>query len=338
MKQKFVFQWHITHKCNLRCKHCYQEEYCTDLQEQELVQTFFKILDFVKEKEYIGHINFTGGEPLVSDCLWKLFDLCTEHNITFGILTNGTLIDESVAEQLTGYKGLRFVQVSIDGIKSTHDAIRGEGNFDRAMNALRLLRQAGIQTMVSFTCTKKNYKELKHVIRLCERAKVDRFWTDRLIPTGNNQLELVSTKEYIRYMKVLGRESKRAKRNPFIRTKVHTNRALQFMCGCEERCYNCSAGKTLLTILADGTLLPCRRLPIEIGRIQTDATISELIEHSEIIQQLKTAKLPIECRQCKYRCCCKGGAKCLTYAVTGNIDKKDINCPMRKKKEEKQLC
>ena len=29
--QKFVLQWHITHKCNLRCKHCYQEDYSCDL-------------------------------------------------------------------------------------------------------------------------------------------------------------------------------------------------------------------------------------------------------------------------------------------------------------------
>ena len=24
---KFIIQWHITHLCNLRCIHCYQEDY-----------------------------------------------------------------------------------------------------------------------------------------------------------------------------------------------------------------------------------------------------------------------------------------------------------------------
>lgn len=118
MRQKFVFQWHITHRCNLRCQHCYQEDYNKDFDFDSLTEIFYKILDYLKMYDYIGHINFTGGEPLVSKHFWKLLDLCHEHNITFGILTNGTLIDRIVAERLAEYKELRFVQVSIDGAMS----------------------------------------------------------------------------------------------------------------------------------------------------------------------------------------------------------------------------
>lgn len=326
MRRKFVFQWHITHRCNLRCEHCYQEEYGTDLGEEELIDIFYKVKQFIQEQGWIGHINFTGGEPLVSEHLWTLLDLCDKYHISFGILTNGTLLNREIIERLKQYKGLRFVQISIDGKKSTHDEIRGEGNFEKARNAIGLLRQFGIQSMVSFTCSKKNYKELKEVIRICEHEKVDRFWTDRLIPTGSNQLETVSTLEYMDYMKVLGKESRRATRNPFIKTKIHTNRALQFYCNGEEKCYQCSAGKTLLTILADGTLLPCRRLPIEIGKV-TEHKISKLLSDSDIIQKLREEELPVPCRTCRFRCNCKGGAKCLTYAVTGQFTGRDINCP-----------
>lgn len=326
MKQKFVFQWHITHKCNLRCKHCYQEEYCKDLEIDELIRIFHQIKEFLKKNKAIGHINFTGGEPLLSKHLWRLMDLSEKYQISFGILTNGVLIDKEVVKKLREYEKIRFVQVSIDGIEETHDNIRGAGNFAKAMEGLKLLRKAGIQTMVSFTLSKSNGNELKKVIRLCEKAKIDRFWTDRLIPMGNNSLDCLTTKEYGEILQLLGRESRRAKRLPWIKTKVHTNRALQFMCcGSDNGIYECAAGKNLLAILADGTLFPCRRLPIKLGDLTTE-NISNIVENHELIHQLRSNKREKECQGCVFLCKCNGGAKCLTYAFTGQLQGKDLNC------------
>lgn len=325
MKPKFVLQWHITHKCNLRCRHCYQEEYCKDLEQDVLNNIFEQCRTFWNENNYFGHINFTGGEPLLSPNLWPLLDLCEKYGNTFGILTNGTLLNEETVERLRNYTRLRFVQVSLDGSEEVHDAIRGAGAFAKAMAGLKLLRKAGIQTMVSFTCSKENRSELKKVIRLCEKAKIDRFWTDRLVPIGSNELECMSTEEYQAYLQVLGQEARRAEKLPWIKTKIHTNRAMQFLCNCKEGGYMCSAGKRLLTILADGTLLPCRRLPLEIGNAVED-NISEIMENSTILAELRNTDLPDECRECRFRNRCNAGAKCLTYAVTGSLTGKDINC------------
>lgn len=331
MAKKFVFQWHITHKCNLRCKHCYQEEYGKDLAFENLYHIFCQIKSFVREHNYKGHINFTGGEPFVSPHLWRLFDLCEGEQITFGILTNGTLLTEEIARKLATYKGLSFVQISIDGSREKHDSIRGTGNFDKAFRAIKLLRKTGISSMVSFTLSKENNDELRKVIRICERAKVDRFWTDRLIPMGSNELDILSTEEYRSCLDILSYEIRRSKRLPWIKTTIHNNRALQFLCDCGKRTssvYECSAGKQLLTILADGTLLPCRRLPIEIGNLLME-NMSTLMAESEVIAKLRQNEEPQECQNCLFHKQCKGGAKCLTYAVTGKWDRKDINCWMK---------
>ncbi len=327
MKRKFVFQWHITHKCNLRCRHCYQEEYNKDLGKEELTNIFYRILEYIRNNNYIGHINFTGGEPLFSEYLFTLLDLCKKYHITFGLLTNGTLIDNAMVKRLVQYEELRFVQVSIDGVEQTHDQIRGVGSFEKTINAISLLKRVRIQTMVSFTCSKYNHKELRDVIKICKKSGVDRFWTDRLIPIGNNMLDIVSTEEYMQYLKILGKESKKAARNPFVKMRIHTNRALQFVCDCVENCYRCSAGTSLLTILADGTILPCRRLPLPLGNIMTD-DIEFIINNHELIMELKKQDIPSECQKCTYVNRCKGGAKCLTYAVTGQLQGRDINCPV----------
>lgn len=325
MKPKFVIQWHITHKCNLRCKHCYQEDYSKDLEEEILTEIFYQSREFLDKNNFFGHFNFTGGEPFLSPSIWRLFDLCEENGNTFGVLTNATLLDEETVARLASYTKLRFVQASVDGAKERHDEIRGEGNFERTMQGLELLQKNGIQTMVSFTCSKENKDELKRVIRLCEKNKIDRFWTDRLVPMGNNELTCMTTSEYQAYLKVLAKEAKRAELLPWINTTVHTNRAMQFLCTSGDGGYMCSAGSRLLTILADGTVLPCRRLPLKLGNV-LEMPVSEIMQNNPVLESLKNTEDPQECRVCKYRKRCHGGAKCLTYAVTGKLDEKDINC------------
>ena len=272
MKRKHVLQWHITHKCNLRCSHCYQDDYVKDLAIDKLKNIFFQYLEFIKHYNYKGHINFTGGEPFIYEHIFNLFDLCSKYSITFGILTNGTILTDEIIDKLKNYKNLSFIQVSLDGTKSTHENIRGINTFNLTLKSIKKLQKAHIQTMVAFTCHKDNYKELPSLIKLVKKNKIDRFWVDRLIPIGDenkqetNKDKILSTNEYREVIKTLTKEKQKAKRNPFCKTTIHTNRALQFCEGSLEF-YKCSAGINLLTILANGDILPCRRLPIKFGNV-----------------------------------------------------------------------
>lgn len=336
---KFVIQWHLTHKCNLRCKHCYQEEYEKDLDFKELIYIFSQIKTFFNKNNYKGHINFTGGEPLLCEHLWGLTSFCDNNGITYGILTNGTMINDRIIRNLKSCKNLSFIQISLDGSREIHDSIRGKGSFDKAVSGLKELKRAGIETMVSFTASNTNFGELKAVIRLCQKIGVDRFWTDRLVPMGNNSLDIMTNTMFKHYISILRKEIKRnelLRRLKLSKTYIHNNRAMQFMCNCDryrndrrDSMYKCSAGKRLLAILADGKLLPCRRLPIELGNL-TNESLSEIIENSvvlsKIINDIDTCE---DCNNCIFKDKCNSGAKCLTFAVKGEISGKDINCLMK---------
>ena len=320
--QKHVLQWHILHRCNLHCTHCYQEDNVGELPFSALESFYNQYREFCRELNFKGHINLTGGEPLLSEHLFPLLDLFEKSNTTFGILTNGTCLTEKTAAALAKYSCIRFVQVSIDGTRETHDSVRGKGNFDRACEGLQHLRHAGIQTMAAFTCHQRNYQELRDVIRLMRKQKIDRFWCDRLVPIGGSKEDILTNEQFREMLEVLTKEHNR--KTFFSHTDVHLNRAMQFLEG--GNCfYQCSAGTTLLTLLADGTLLPCRRLPIPIGNCLENDMLT-LYKNSPLIEQLKKETIPDECMKCPIAHMCKGGAKCLTYAVTGNLSGKDINC------------
>ena len=72
-------------------------------------------------------------------------------------------------------------------------------------------------------------------------------------------------------------------------------------------------------------LLPCRRLPILMGNVM-DTTILELYKNSTIIKELQKKEISRECNFCLKASFCRGGVKCLSYALHQNYNRKVENC------------
>ncbi len=140
-----------TYACNARCVMCNLHEFYHEhpgLCGKEI--DLASVLDILKNSSIlrtVRHIDLTGGEPFLRKDLKhfisNLFDL---HDIDFiSINTNGILtrkIVDDVEGILAGTKGnQRFtLSISIDGIASLHDKIRGiPGTFERIEKTIALL-------------------------------------------------------------------------------------------------------------------------------------------------------------------------------------------------------
>ena len=244
--------------------------------------------------------------------------------MTFGILTNGTVIDRRVAERLSFYHP-SFVQVSLDGCREMHDAIRGAGNFDRAVEGLNNLRAHGITTMVSFTAQRENLGELKKLSRFCSEIGVDKLWFDRVvIPAEEDERGLtLDLTEYDRLLRDAARLSRR--------DRVSCDRALQFLYAKDKQIYRCEAGRRLLVILADGSVMPCRRIPLIAANLKEN-TLLEIYRDSQVFRDIRDTVLPGQCAGCEYAESCHGGAKCIAYAKTNRYDIADPDCPLLRQK------
>ena len=171
MVRKFVLQWHLSENCNLRCLHCYQENHKpVQLEYEKLVIIYKQFKELLEKKKMKGHINITGGEPLCNPYLFKILDLIKEDSdlISFSILTNGTLINEKIAQRLKSYNP-EYVQVSLEGGKKTNDYIRGKGTYKKIAEGIVNLRKESMFTSISFTATSLNYKEFPKVVRYARK-------------------------------------------------------------------------------------------------------------------------------------------------------------------------
>ena len=75
-----------------------------------------------------AEVTLWGGEPLLYPAFDRLAAELHRQGLAVAIVTNGTLLDrhlEAVAEHVDR------VHISVDGLRSAHDAVRGAGVFDR---------------------------------------------------------------------------------------------------------------------------------------------------------------------------------------------------------------
>lgn len=334
---RFMLQWHITHRCNLRCDHCYQETYerdelpLSDL--RKILGQFREFLETYREQKgdrtARGYITVTGGEPFSrSDFPELLREFAASRDLfSFSVLTNGTMLSESMIRLLSECRP-GYVQVSIDGAPATHDEIRGAGSFQKSMLSIQRLVDSGVRTMIAFTAHRGNYREFPEVARIARKMRVSRVWSDRLIPNGSGKelkeqmLTTAETREFFELMQAAREESEREDPNGV--TEVAMHRALQFLVG-DGYPYHCTAGDTLFTVMPNGDFYPCRRMPIRVGNL-LEKPLSELY-NCQVFRELRDPeRVSSGCESCSHNGHCRGGLKCLSYAVTGDPFQADPGC------------
>lgn len=336
-----LLQWHVTNRCNLRCAHCYQDAAPNEeLSLSELLGVLAQYVDLLRNwrlaartRRVPGNVTITGGEPFLRPDIWTLLESLARRQdlFSFAILSNGSCLGPPEAERLRRLRPA-FVQVSIEGGPDTHDIIRGAGDFDRVVRAIGLLTLAGIRTLISFTASRKNFREFSEVAQLGRRLGVARVWADRLIPAGRGaelRDALLTPAETREFFDIIRRSRSADRHGSSPATEIALHRALQFLSGGGEP-YHCTAGDTLLAVLPNGDVYPCRRMPILIGNLQ-EKSLADLYSTSDVLRRLRNRRtISHGCEHCAYAKLCGGGLRCLSYAVCGNPFVADPGCWLAK--------
>jgi len=141
--------------CNLECTHCINASGPDDPWLKPIAPEVAR--EAMREADALGvkEIYFTGGEPFLhGEILALLADALAVAPTT--ILTNGTLIDEAMADRLAALaRSAAYsleIRVSLDDTDpEKNDRVRGAGAFDKAVRAIQLLHERGLLPIVTAT-------------------------------------------------------------------------------------------------------------------------------------------------------------------------------------------
>ena len=318
---------HVTDRCNLRCAHCYQESYnSNDPSLATLRHRFDQYLDCFEffwkgrrrnNRGLPSQVVIMGGEPLVRPDIIDFLDYVglyqRKWRYTTVVGTNGTIVTNEFISICNKYD--ITVQISLDGAVRTHNAIRGNGNYQKTLDGIKRMSKAGVKVVASFTAHQGNQSEFAVVASEASACGCSLIWSDRLLPMcSGSTLSMTMPPSQVEDFFCLMASSQ----------NVRMNRALQFLIAGGSP-YRCQAGYGLVAVMTDGTLVPCRRMPIPCGNLD-ESHLLELYYSSPIMNQLRDFLHPDECAHCEHKYQCRGGLRCLSYAVYGDWSKRDPGC------------
>ena len=339
------FDISLTGRCNLHCKYCFYANEMHDRPDLPIEEWFA----FFDELGRLGvrSLTLSGGEVFVRKDLWEIIDYLIEKRMRYSILSNGTLVTRETIKNFEKGKRkhrLNSIQVSIDGsCPEIHDKSRGEGSFKRAINGLRLLKEADFPVTSRVTINRHNIHDLEKVTRLLlEDIGLRSFGTNDAMPMGagcDNQSGITLTPRQqlhaILTLHALDQKYKgriKASAGPLARWRAYGEMERARDTGKKSKRWQmgfltaCGCIYNKLAVHHDGVISPCNMLAgLELGRINRDSIKSIWTTHF-ILQAMKDRrKIPMNqvpgCEDCEWAPYCNGSCPGLAHTMTGDFNR-----------------
>lgn len=324
--KEFGFQWHITDFCNLRCKHCYQDRF--DKEKELPFEKIKFIVDKISEtlKDRAISVNITGGEPFLRKDIIEILSYINdkENFKEINVITNGTVLNDKIINFLNKTSKFKYLKVSIESHNEIkNDYIRGKGNLKIVIENIKQFSElSNKKILIMITLTSFNYKDLISFLEFTKDLNVNGVILERFVPLGRGKglfdyyLKSDECKDVLREIVY------------FLDSKLSPVELLPYKAFWIDLKTNkikgalCNLGDEAIALMPDGTIFPCRRLPITYGNILTD-------DLDEILKKLKNFrgeiknKLKAKCKNCEIDCI---GCRALTFAVTNDLYEEDPQC------------
>ena len=337
MISQLSIQWHITARCNNRCRHCYvydRTTYQSETEEELDLRSLILILDSItafqrKWQARIERFFISGGDPLTHPGWASLLQELKERNKRIIMGGNPETLTAKNLKILSNIGISRF-QMSLDGMEKTHDNFRSSGSFRRTVRAIDRLKDHGIPVGIMFTLYPCNKDDLIPLLNyVAARTRADGFSFDIGTFTGNAALlaERWNVNELKELLSSFLAEKKRLESSGFSLRIVEKNSFLRLIRFEESSFFpffpedvavvsGCSAGWTGVVILSDGKVLPCRRAPIVAGRMP-EQSFEQVFLESEVLKKFRRPQYFTECRGCRFYHYCRG-CPSLVHSLTGD--------------------
>ncbi len=332
-----VINWYLTKRCNLTCTHCYNYEPeespragANELTREQALELMDRLAD-----AGVFALVFLGGEVFTVPWLTELAARGTQRGIQIKVATNGTLVRPDNADALWD-AGVRDVQVSLDGDRLEHDAIRGEGAFDRSLRGLRILRARGFHTEVAFTFMASNKHCLEPLLALCEAEGVGAFKLHGYIPSGRSTQELaqVPSADDVRAAVMRLRELERANPEFWVTYPCYTghidetNARRAWRVGERAKTLSCGAGSVRGVIWEDGSVGACEFFRSEsVGDLRTQRLAEIWASGNESLEKWRRLELVGgKCGSCGYQADCGFGCRAIAHYAGGDFYGGDPSC------------
>jgi len=343
----------VTGRCNYHCRHCIAADGLDKSEDELSIDTLCSLFDQMTALG-ICRVWLTGGEPLLHPHFAQIVREISKRGMKLErILTNGSLLTQSILELLKQCDQRPIFGISFDGI-GTHDWMRCHAGAERiSLAAIDLAVQNGFTVMAHVNV---NRVTAPVIIDTCRTlVKVHGCQMLRLIPTSHSprwqattgQTDTISYDSYFALMLELIRTAHNEKWNANLDLRslpqqnelgmlkkpqpVNPNAFLMHWC---------PRTKNQIFIAHDGRVLPCNAYEgnsKQYGFLCGEdiniykRTLVEILTASELVdictQKVENHLSDVEkCRSCKWAGICCGGCPLYAFGNRMKLIDENPNC------------
>lgn len=332
----FAFQWHITDSCDQRCEHCYifseGHPHLVEMTYDRAQKVIEDCVDMCRRMDRLPYFYITGGDPILHSRFWDILALLRDRSIPFTILGNPFHLTYDVCRRLREM-GCDKYQLSIDGLRDTHDAIRKPGSFDTTVEKISVLRRAGIRCAIMTTVSGTNIDEIPAIVDLVVANDVDIFAFGRYCPTSFEKSTHIEPTEYRDFLDRIWQKFEQYKDSgTTFNLKDHLWTLFLYEKGLfkipsdtgPDTIYDgCHCGDCHMTILPTGQVMGCRRFDSPVGNLR-DEHILDIYNGKRMDAYRQFEKFE-KCSRCELLRFCRG-CPAVAYGYTHSFYAPDPQC------------
>lgn len=169
---------YMSSDCNFKCTWCYRQH--EGIQQAPDMDPI-KLQLLLNKYPSIGAVCICGyGNPTLSPNLNAVIKYLKERNIFVGLIVNGSVLEDKLPELeiLPNY-----ISISLNASNAEkHKRITQTDTFEKVLRGIRLSINKGIETYISYVCTRENLDDIPAFIQLANSLKVNAAHLHNLLP------------------------------------------------------------------------------------------------------------------------------------------------------------
>ena len=319
----------LTPLCNMNCRMCYVR---LSKQEQEAMGPLHPAEDWIKtaeeaKKAGLLYLLLTGGEPLMHPEFRKIWEALHHMGFILTLNSNGTMIDLETVEWLKNYPPVRVNLTLYGASDETYARLcRNPAGYTQAINAVSLLREAGISVRINCSVTPYNKDDIEQIIRYCKENQLVIAPTSYMFPPLRKDAAMIGRNDRFNPEDAANMQARMeyltAGEELFLE-RVKEKNLSGLAADTEENCLEtegeglrCRAGKCSFWVTWQGDMSAC-------GMFRPEGKVNVFRDSfsdcwNTIVNETAKIRLPAKCAGCSLKDVCRPCAA-MVYTESGNF-------------------